>query len=132
MARAPYNAHTDVLFKRFGFLKYSDLVYLNQCIFMRQYSNKQQPISFNNMFQYLPLSQQVFRDHDYNFLPKANIKPSLKFFPIVQMLRAWNCSNIAIKSEAQIDLMKETFISQCLNKYEDECVKLTCYVCNRT
>ena len=104
MARAPYNAHTNNLFKKLGFLKFRDLVYLNQCIFMRQYSNKQQPISFHNMFQYLPLSQQVFRDHDYNFLPKGNIKPNLKFFPIVQMLRAWNCSNITIKSEAQIVL----------------------------
>ena len=49
-----------------------------------------------------------------------------------QPVRAWNCSNITIKSGAQIVLMKETFVLQGLNKYEDECVKLTCYVCNRT
>ena len=83
------------------------------------------------MFRYLPLSQQVFRHHDYNFIQKENIKPNLKDFPICQMTRAWNCSNILIKSEAEIAVFKETFISQCMNKYEDECVKPNCYVCNR-
>ena len=39
VARAPYNAHTDVLFETYNFFKFDDLVHLNQYIFMRQYSN---------------------------------------------------------------------------------------------
>jgi hypothetical protein len=99
---------------------------------MRQYSNKQPPASFTNMFQYLPLSQQVYRDHDYNFVPQIVNMPNLNFFPTIQMLRTWNCSNIYVKSEAEIIKMKEIFITQCLSNYEEECVKLACYVCNRT
>ena len=132
VARAPYNAHTDELFKMYNFLKYDDIVTLNQCIFMRQYSNKQLPMSFKDMFKYLPLSQQVFRDHDYNFIPKEVTNPHLKFYPIVQMLRAWNASNIFVKSKAEIIYLKKTFITQCLSGYEEECVKPKCYVCSRT
>ena len=88
VARAQYNAHTDVLFKSFQFLKYNDLVQLSQCIFMRQYSNKKLPQSFTNMFEQLPLSQQIFRDHEYNFVPQTVNKTFLKFFPVVQLVRA--------------------------------------------
>ena len=127
-----YNAHTDELFKRYSFLKYVDIVTLNQCVFMRQYSNKQLPMSFQDMFKYLPLSQQVFRDHDYNFIPKEVTWPHLKFYPIVQMLKTWNASNIFVKSETENICMKETFITQCLSGYEEECLKPRCYVCNRS
>ena len=95
---------------------------------MRQYSNKQVPISFKNMFQYLPFSQQVHRDHDYNFMPKLINHRHLQFFPSVQMVRTWNCSNIFVKCEAEVFNMKETFISQCLSKYEEYCVKANCFV----
>ena len=67
VARAPYNAHTDVLFKKYQFLKFDDIVQLSQCIFLRQYSNKQLPISFKDMFKYLPISLQVYRHQEYNF-----------------------------------------------------------------
>ena len=131
-ARASYKAHTDILFKQYNFLKYDDLIHLTQCIFMRQYSNKQLPISFKNMFQYLPLSEQVYRDHDYNFVPLKVNMYNLNFFPTVQMVRTWNCSNIFIKCEAEITTMKETFITQCLSRYDEDCVKLNCYICSRT
>ena len=108
VARASYNAHTDVLFKQNNFLKYDDNIHLNQCIFMRQYSNKQLPASFTNMFQYLPLSQQVYQDHDYNFVPQIVNMPNLNFFPTIQMLRTWNCSNLYIKSEVDIVNMKDS------------------------
>ena len=50
VARAKYNAHADVLFKSYQFLKYDDLVHLSQCNFMRLYSNKQLPKYLFNMF----------------------------------------------------------------------------------
>ena len=90
------------------------------------------PKSFDNMFQYLPLSDQVYRDHDYNFKPKTCNKNFLCHFPTVQLLRAWNRSHLLVKSEAEINLMKATFISQKLSTYEEECVKQFCYICKRT
>ena len=96
---------------RYNFLKYDDIGTLNPCVFMRQYSNKKLSMSFQDMFKCLPLSQQVFRDHDYNFIPKEVTRPHLKFYPIVQMLRTWNASYIFVKSEAEIVYLKETFIT---------------------
>ena len=87
VARTKFNSHTDVLFRKFKFLKHDDLIKLNQCIFIRQYCNKQLPKSFDKMFQYLPLSEQVFRDHDYNFQQKTYSKKFLSQFPIVQILK---------------------------------------------
>ena len=129
MARAPYNAHTDVLFKKYQFLKFYDHFQLSQCIFLRQYSNKQLPISFKNMFKYLPLSLQVYRHQDYNFEPKVVKMPYLKQYPTVQLVRTWNSRNLLVKCEAEVQLMKETFRSQCISNYEEECLKLNCYVC---
>ena len=132
VARAPYNAHTDVLFKKYQFLKFDDIVQLSQCMFLRQYSNKQLPISFNHMFKYLPISLQVFRHQEYNFEPKIVNKSYLKHYPTVQLVRTWNSKNLFVKCEAEIQLIKETFKSQCISSYDDECLKLNCYVCNRT
>ena len=87
MARASYNAHTDVLFEQNNPLKYDNSVHLNLCIFMHQYSNEQLPTSFTNMFQYLPLSQQVYQDHDNNCVPQIVNMRNLDFFPTIQMLR---------------------------------------------
>ena len=106
VARAQYNSHTDVLFKTYNFLKFDDLVHLNLCIFMRQYSKKQLPISFKNMFQYLPLFQQVHRDHDYNCMPKVINHCQLQFFLALQMVRTWNFSNVFVKYEAKVSIRK--------------------------
>ena len=132
VARVQYNAHTDNLFKSFQFLKYDDIVQLNQCIFVRQYINKQLPNSFVNMLKYLPLSQQIYRDHEYNFITPIVNKTCLKFFPIVQLVKAWNRSSLLVKSEADIKTMKESITSKCLSKYEEECFIEDCYVCNHT
>ena len=132
VARASYNAHTDELFKKYRFLKYDDLVQLNQCIFLRQYSNKQLPTSFCSMFQYLPLSQQVYRDDDYNVKPKVVNFKSLSFLPIIQLIRSWNRSSLLVKAEGEINALKDIFITQKLNSYAEECDKLICYVCKRT
>ena len=102
VARASYNALSDVLFKHHNFLKYDNIIHLHQCIFMRQYSNKQLPASFTNMFKYLPLSQQVYRHHDYFFVPQIVNMPNLNFFPTIQMLRTWNCSNLCFGSEGEV------------------------------
>ena len=43
VAKAKYNAHTSELFKEYSFLKFDDIVHLNQTIFVRQFKNKQLP-----------------------------------------------------------------------------------------
>ena len=130
VARAKYNAHTDNLFKDYCFLKFEDIVHLSQTIFVRQFKNKMLPTSFLNFFQDLPLSEQIFRDHDYNLKVKKVNKNFLSFYPNVQMIQAWNRNNILIKSEAETKDMKDYYTIHKINSYESECVKDNCYVCN--
>ena len=131
VARTKYNSHTDVLFRKFKFLKHDYLIQLNQCIFICQYCYKQLPKSFDKMFQYLPPSEQVLCDHDYNFQQKNYNKKFLCQFPIVQILNTWNSSHLLIKAEADITLMKTPFIAKKLSTYEEECLKQYCYTCKR-
>ena len=130
VARAKYNAHTDNIFKEFRVLKFDDIVHLSQTIFVRQFKNKQLPTSFNNFFQNLPLSEQIYRDHDYNLKQKLLNKPFLHNYPSVQLVRAWNRNNLFIKSEAEIIILKSDYITQKINNYEGDCTKDNCYVCD--
>jgi hypothetical protein len=116
----------------YNILKNCDLIHLNQTIFMRQYQNKKLPPSFNNFFQTLELSEQKSRDDDYNFkMKKLNNYNNLLFYPTVQLIRNWNRNNILIKSEADISELKNYFTIVKTNTYEEECIKLKCYVCDR-
>ena len=46
------------------------------------------------------------------------------------MLRTWNCSNLCLESEGAVLNKKKKLITQCVSSYEEECVKLTCFVCS--
>ena len=88
------------------------------------------PNSFNNFFQVLPQSEQIFRDHDYNLKPKTVNENFLSFYPNVKMIQAWNRNNLLIKSEAQTQDMTEYHTNCKISSYKSECVKDNCYVCN--
>ena len=127
VAGANFNAHTGNLFKVHNFLKLDDIVQLSQTLFVRQFKNKQLPISFSSFFQ--NLSDQVLRDHDYNLKPKIVKRNFLTYYPSVQLIRAWNCNNLLLKSEAELVNLKSDFTSHKLNNYETECAVVNCYVC---
>ena len=130
VARSKYNAHTDPLFKRYEMLKLSDLIKLNQTLFVRQYKNGKLPSSFHNFFQDIPLDEQKSRDDDYNLKLNQLADRSLLYFPGNQMIRGWNSNNLLIKSEADCTTLKENFKQNKLDLYEDDCLKPNCYVCN--
>ena len=131
VARAKYNAHTDPLFKMFRILKHSDLVHLNQTVFVRMFKNKKLPCSFDNFFQNLTLEEQKSRDDDYNLKQKSNNSNLFLYYPSVQLIRNWNRNSIVLKSEADISCLKNDFTTFKLNSYEEDCNKLNCYVCKR-
>ena len=131
VSKSKYNAHTDPLFRQHNILKLSDLIKLNQTIFVRQYKNGKLPISFHKFFQDIPLDEQKSRDDDYNLKLKADADKSLLYFPGNQIIRAWNSNNLLIKSEADCVIMKESFKQNKLESYEEDCLKPNCYVCNR-
>ena len=131
VSRSKYNAHTDPLFKQHDMLKLSDLIKLNQTIFVRQHKNGRLPTSFHNFFQDIPPDEQKSRDDDYNLKPKEVADRSLLYFPGNQIIRAWNSNNLLIKSEADCAILKESFKQNKLELYEEDCLKQNCYVCNR-
>ena len=128
---AKYNAHTDPLFKMYNILKLSDLVSLNQTVLVRQFKNNQLPQSFQGFSQNIPAAEQKSRDDDYNQKSKYPSNNNLMYYPSVQLLRNWNCNSLAIKSESKITVLKLTNKTSKISNYEDDCLKVNCYICNQ-
>ena len=126
-----YNAHTDPLFKKHNILKLSDLIQLNQTLFVRHYKNGKLPESFFGFFQDIPFNEQKSRDDDYNLKQKHLTTPALLYFPSCQIIRSWNQNNMLLKSEADISNLKEDFIQKKISSYDEDCVKPNCYMCKQ-
>ena len=127
LTRSTHNAHTDPLFKKHKILKVTDLIHLNQSIFVRQFKNAKLPQSFNSFFGGIPTYDHKCRDDDYNLkLPSRN---GQLHFPSCQIVRNWNQNNIILKSESDIATFKEDFILSKLNSYDEECLKVNCLAC---
>ena len=130
LTRSKYNAHSDPLFRKHSILKLSDLIQLNQSIFVRQFKNGKLPDSFNDFFQNIPFNEQKSRDDDYNLRKPTNI--ALLHFPSAQIVRSWNQNHLTLKSEADITAFKEDFIQKKLKTYDEECSKENCSACQPT
>ena len=131
VARAKYNAHTDPLFREFNFLKFLDIVHLDQTLFAHNYSNNKHPASFNNFLKSIPVSEQKCREDYFNFQREAlNYKP-LNYYPNIQLVKGWNTNNISIKSETQLGSLKSHFNNLKMSSYDFECTKRKCYICSR-
>jgi hypothetical protein len=130
VANSKFIAHTDPIFKSLGLLKLSDLIQLNQTIFLKQYSNKDVPDSLQGLFNKIHPDQQKCRNDAFNFENKQLNSEDLLHYPNVQLLRSYNRNSIVIKSERNISNLKDLFIREKLYNYEAECTKQNCYVCN--
>ena len=131
LTRSKYNVHTDPLFKKHNILKLSDLIQLNQTLFVRQYKNGKLPESFFGFFQDIPFNEQKSRDDDFNLKQKLATTNALLYFPSCQIIRNWNQNNILLKSEADTSNLKEDFVQKKINSYDEECVKPNCYTCKQ-
>ena len=130
LTRSKYNAHSDPLFRKHSILKLSDLIQLNQSIFVRQFKNGKLPDSFNDFFQNIPFNEQKSRDDDYNLRKPTNI--ALLHFPSAKIVRSWNQNHLTLKSEADMAVFKEDFIQKKLKTYDEECSKANCSACKPT
>jgi hypothetical protein len=131
VARATYNAHTDPLFREFNFLKFLDIVHLDQTLFVNNYSNNKLPASFTNFLKQIPLANQICRDDFYNFRREALNHQYLKYYPNIQLVRGWNANNVAVKSESETGSLKSHFIILKKSSYDFECSKQKCYICKK-
>ena len=105
----------------------SDLIQLNQSIFVRQFKNGKLPESFIGFFRDIPFNDRKSRDDDYNLQRQSNIE--LLHFPSCQIIRSWNQNHLSLKSEADFATLKEDFIQKKLNSYDEECFKPNCKAC---
>jgi hypothetical protein len=131
VAQAKYNAHTDPIFREFNFLKFLDIIHLDQTIFINNYSNNKLPTSFHNFLTQIPIHDHKCRDDYYNFHREALCHQHLKYYPKIQLVRGWNSNSIAIKSESEIVSLKSHFTILKMSNYEFECTKPNCYICRK-
>ena len=92
IAKAPYNAHTEPLFKKLGILRFEDLLTFSKLKFMHSFSNKKLPISFENTWV---LNRDrgdrgaTLRDANDLYVPKARINFSSRL-PLQDFPKIWN------------------------------------------
>ena len=126
-----YNFHTSEAFKQLGYLKIPDLISFNQAVFIRNYSNKKLPSSFNNMFSTAPNNDNIRRnrhdDYDYFFPPVINA--DLHYFPKSQLIYNWNNLPILVKSVSDPLNFRSDLKNNFTAKYETICHDLNCYSC---
>ena len=94
LTRSTYNAHTDPILKKHKILKVTDLIHLNQSIFVRQFKNAKLPQSFNSFFEGIPTHEHKCRDDDYNL--KRPSRNGQLHFPSCLIVRDWNQNNILL------------------------------------
>ena len=129
VAGAKYNSHTDPIFKSLNILKLEDIVYINQCLFVRQFLNKQLPLSFSNFFTILP-SLEYRGNYKINNIVQQDINLRiLYYFPCVQMIINWNRSNSNTKSETKLNTLKTQLTNEKIYSYDYECTTQNCYIC---
>ena len=131
VARAKYNAHTDPLFREFNFLKFLDIVHLDQTLFVHNYRNNKHPATFKNFLSPIPRPNQTCRDNHLNFQQETLNYKHLNYYPNIQLVKGWNANSIYIKSEVQLVSLKSHFTIFKTSSYDIECTKQKCYICNK-
>ena len=124
-----YNAHTAEYFRKHHYLTFNDLISFNQAIFMRNYTNKKLPSSFNNMLSPVPDNYRRRRDDDYNFIsPHINFA-NLHHFPTPKLVYNWNNLPLTLKSVSEPLNFRTELLQHFTSAYETQCAKLNCYSC---
>ena len=88
---APYNGHTDPLFKSSGILKLSDILEYQSIMFMYDFLTNELPLSYGGCFvknSDLPGARST-RQSDLFHVPRCQTNFASKL-PVYQMPRAWN------------------------------------------
>ena len=127
-----YNSHTAEHFKELEYLKLSDLITFNQSVFVRNYSNKKLPSSFDNFLSPVP-DQGVrrVRGDEYNYFSSPVNFADLHFFPTPQLIYKWNNLPLVIKSVSDISNFRSDLKRNFISKYETICHEHNCYSCPR-
>ena len=131
VAKLPYKAHTEPIFKVLGILNLHDKLTYSRSVFMHQYKNDKLPNSFANMFSDIPDSNLQTRHNDYNYLNEPANKSYLENFPRKKLISTWNALEIDLKATAEAIEFKNLLNESLLSKYnlEPDCNDKNCQSC---
>ena len=134
---APYNAHTESLFKSSSILPLNSLIEFFKIQFMHQLVNNRLPTSFAN--SWITNSERreeyggpVLRNEDDFFVPLSRLSSTEKH-PLISFPRAWNEFDIQeIKSTNSKPLFSKLLKKYYLSKLSENyvCERLLCPHCH--
>ena len=131
--KAPYNSHTDPLFRTSNILKIKDLYEQKSLLFMIQFEKKQLPISFNTIFQHNrerhPERPTRQSNQIYIKMPRNTFIASLPSFTIPQIWNKWLKTIDLTKSNR---VLKYNIANTLREKYHKEvlCNNIRCRNCH--
>ena len=130
----PYNAHTDVLFKKNNILKFEDIYKTSSLKFYHKYVNDSLPSYFDGMFHTDPIT------HQYDLrVSQPRLQMTKKMFTSqcirysIPKLLSTVPHNISSKFETHSFKGFSKYIKQhYISKYKDVCDIPNCYTCRNT
>ena len=134
VARAPYNAHTEPLFKKLEILRFEDLYVFNQLQFVHSYLYGKLPPSFDGTWVINRLHNPVtagLRNADLLFVPKHRLEFSARL-PFHSFPKLWNnFSEKKLKNTSSVNTFKEGLKCFFLNDLADvvRCRRAFCRDC---
>ena len=133
IAKKPFRAHTDPIFKEFQILKVSDLYILQTTSFIHDYVHNKLPPSFEHFYSTLAhpniITRQSIMPNLYNVRPRTNFSKCSFYFNSVSN---WNALESDLKNLASKPLFIKKLKCQLLSNYEESivCSNQNCNQCH--
>jgi hypothetical protein len=138
---APYNSHTEPLFKKCEILPISLLIKYFKLLFMYDFANDLLPLSFKNTWVTNAVRRnadqiqnryeiRILRDDNLLYIPFVRLEQFIRF-PLVDFPKLWNTySNLVVAPSRNVfkTLLKNHFLSSLSDTIN--CNRLLCPVCH--
>jgi hypothetical protein len=135
ISQAPYNAHTEPLFKNLKLLPLLELIELSKAQFMFLYARQLLPPLFLNAWNQVELNNYNLRRRNQdNFIVPFSRLSMIDKLPLIAFPTAWNkIEDVNIKSSKNIFTFNNSFKDNALSKLLDRvnCNRLFCAACTR-
>ena len=134
MVNGKYNQHTDPILKKHNLLKVNDIQRVSAIKFYYKYQRNELPLYFDGIFKPTPIN------HKYNTRNKGKNNPSPSTIsasqsPTYYIPKLIENIDESIKSTfgtRSIQSVTKNAKRSFINKYNDSCQIVNCYICNNT
>ena len=136
ISNAPYNSHTEKLFKKHNILPINELAIYTKIMFMYDYLTNKLPNSFEGMWkknnEILQNRRSQRNDNGNKFyIPVTNFK-SIEKFPLYYYQQLWNdnCDNALLNIQLRKNRFKKTLKTFLFIDVQTVCTKINCPECS--